>query len=330
MLKPIFRTFSYSQNFLLLTHGIGLAQMTLAKPMSKHKKIRNLVSSTEWYDGRSKWKRYTRTGLYLAVLMCILGVLIVYFDNVIEIHRRLCVHIDRQYNYHVYGKEDYCNQTFQPETLIAPLKVHIINQNDALSQFSSVIENFNGVLSIAFVGGSGVGKTLTCNVLQSNFQWPSNVMYFIWSSVRSKSSQYYKITNSVKENSKKCGAYLVIIDSIDIKYSETIQELNDEIQIEFQGSDISILVVYVFNLASYSDLDLKTMEEKRRKVDDLSGITSIFFRSFDRYDVERCIELESEKLNVSLSDREISEIFEYIDPLRSGCKLIHSKIAMYT
>lgn len=254
------------------------------------------------------------------------------FDDVAEVHRRFQVHIDRQYNFHMYGKLDYCTQQFQPDTLTEPLKSHVINQNEAITQINSVIKNFKGgAVSLALVGGSGVGKTLTCNILQSNFQWPNNVLYFIWSGVRSTSSNYYKIMNWIKENMKKCGAYLVIIDSIDITYSETIQELHEEIRKKFDESDISILAVFVFNLATYSDEDLQILDEKRlRLVDNLRGMTTISFRSFDYEDVERCIDLESAKLNVTLNDEEISEIFEYIDVARSGCKLIHSKISMYT
>lgn len=298
--------------------------------MGRHK-IRNLVqSSREKHNSQTKCIRFTRNGLLFGVLTTVLGILIFYFDNVAIMHRRLCEHVDRQYNFHLYGKVDYCNQKFQPDNLTEPLKVHIINQSDAVNQISSAIENLNSVVSLALVGGSGVGKTLTCNILQLNFPWPSNVLYFVWSSVHSTSSQYYKIMNQIKLLPKKCGAHLVIIDSIDIRYNKTIQELNDEIQKEFYDSDNSMLVVYVFNLASYSDRDLETLEEKRQKLQNLTGITSINFRSFNRYDVERCIAIESAKLNVVLSEQEISEIFEYIDSSRSGCKLIHSKIAMYT
>lgn len=294
------------------------------------RKIRNLVqSSRETHNNKIKCSRFTQIGLIFGILTTILGIFIFYFDNVALMHRRLCENVDRQYNFHLYGKIDYCNQKFQSDILTEPLKLHIINQGDAINEIGSAIENLKSVVSLALVGGSGVGKTLTCNILQSHFQWPSNVLYFVWSSVHSTSSQYYKIMNSIKELPRRCGAHLVIIDSIDIRYSKMIQELNDEIQNEFRESDNSILVVYVFNLASYSDEDLKTLDEKRLRLQHLSGIRPINFRSFDRYDVERCIVLESLKLNVTLSDREISEIFEYVDSSRSGCKLIHSKIAMY-
>lgn len=266
----------------------------------------------------------------LAVLTVVVAALIIHSDEVIELRRQLRVQIDRQYNYQMYGKMDYCNQTFQSDTLIEPLKVNIVNQNDAIKRFGSAIEKLTGIVSLALVGGSGVGKTLTCNVIQSNFQWQGNVLYFVWSNVYSTSSQYHKIMNSLQENSKQCGSHLVIVDSIEIKYSETIQELNDEIRKRFHAGDITILIVYVFNLASYSDVDLQTMNEKRVRLENLSDITAINFRSFDRDDVERCIVLESGKLKVSLSDEEIDEIFEYIDSPRSGCKLVHSKIAMYT
>lgn len=300
--------------------------------MGKRKNIRSLVSSDEPYAEQPKCRLFTRTRVLSAVSILIVAILIARFDDVAEVNRRFRVHVDRQYNFHMYGKLDYCTQQFEPDSLIGPLKLHIINQNEAISQITSVIENFKGHVSLAIVGGSGVGKTLTCNILQSNFQWPSNVLYFIWSGVRSTSSNYYKIMNWIKENlKKKCGAYLVIIDSIDMTYSETIQELNDEIRKEFVESDISVLVVFVFNLASYSDDDLKTLDEKRlRLTENLRGINSVNFRPFDYDDVERCIAIESVKLNVKLSDDEISEIFEYIDVSRSGCKLVHSKIAVYT
>lgn len=142
----------------------------LGKSMGKHK-IRNLVQSSSLsHNNQSKCYRYTRNVLYFAVLTTVLGILIFYFDNVALIHRRLCEHVDRQYNFHLYGKMDYCSQKFQADTLTEPLKLQIINQSDALNQITSVIENFNSVVSLALVGGSGVGKTLTCNVLQSNFQ----------------------------------------------------------------------------------------------------------------------------------------------------------------
>ncbi|XP_037046155.1 uncharacterized protein LOC119081379 isoform X1 [Bradysia coprophila] len=299
--------------------------------MGKRKNIRNLVSSHQPYTKRSKCCFFTRTQVLSAVSIIIIAILILRYDDVAEVHRRFRVHVDRQYNLHMYGKLDYCTQPFQPDTLTEPLKLNIINQNEAIRQIISVVDNFKGGVSIALVGGSGVGKTLTCNILQSNFQWPSNVLYFIWSGVRSTSSNYYKIINWIKENLKTCGAYLVIVDSIDITYGETIQELNDEIRKEFRESDISILVVFVFNLATYSDDDLQTLDEKRlRLMDNLRGITTINFRPFDYDDVERCIVAESAKLNVTLNDEELSEIFEYIDVKRSGCKLIHAKIAMYT
>lgn len=300
--------------------------------MGKRKhKIRNLVQSSSIpRNNESKCCRFTRIALCLAVLTLFLGILALYFDNLVIMHRRLVEHVDRQYNFHLYGTVDYCNQQFQPDTLTEPLKLHIINQSDALIQISTAINNLNNGVSLALVGGSGVGKTLTCNILQSNFQWPSNVFHFVWSRSHSTSSQYYKILNSIGKLPKNCGAYLVIIDNIDITYDKTIQELNGEIQKEFFRSDNLMLVVYVFNLPSYSDEDLETLNEKRVRLQNLGGITSINFRSFDRYDVEQCILLESDKLNVSLSKQQVDEIFEYIDSPRSGCKLIHSKIAMYT
>lgn len=295
------------------------------------RKIRNLTQSSEQlHKKRSKCCRFMYYALFFAVVTCVLGIMIYHNDKVAIMNRRLREHVDRQYNYHLYGNMDYCNQEFQPETLKESLKLHIINQDDALEQIFSVIENLKSVVSLALVGGSGVGKTLTCNILQSNFQWPSNVLYIIWSNIHSTASQYHKILNLVKKFSKKCGAHLVIIDSIDITDDKTIQELNDEIQTEFSQSDHSILVVYVFNLPSYSDEDLRTLEAKRLRLQHLNGITTINFRSFNRCDVERCIDVESLKLNVALSDKEINEIFEYIDWSRSGCKLIHSKVAMYT
>lgn len=293
------------------------------------RKIRNLRQPSN-HSNQTKCSQCKRIVLFLAVLSSAVGILIYHMDNVTIIHRRLRENVDRQYNYHIYGKMDYCSQQFQPDTLIEPLKLHIINQGDALNQIIGAIESLNNVVSFALMGGSGVGKTLTCNILQSNFQWPSNVFYFIWSNVQSTSSQYYKVLNSVKKFSTKCGAHLVIIDSIDIKYDKTIQELNVEIQDEFSQSGHTVLVVYVFNLASYSDEDLQSFEERRLKLQNLSGITSINYRSFNRDDVERCIDLESSKLNISLSDKEVHEVFEYIDWSRSGCKLIHSKVAMYT
>lgn len=335
MLKKPFQNALRLSELSLLTNGITGIRIYLTidellrKSMGKHR-IRNLVkSSSDTHNSRSKCRRLKRMSLYFVFSICALGLLLLYFDNVAMMHRRLCEHVDRQYNFHLYGKMDYCNQQFEPATLTAPLKLHILNQSDAVNRISEVIENLNSVVSLALVGGSGVGKTLTCNILQTNFQWASNVLYFVWSNVRSTSSQYYKIMNSIKKFSRNCGAHLVIIDSIDITYKKTIQELNDEIQTEFYGSDNSILVVYVFNLASYSDDDLKTLEEKRDRLQNLSGITSINFRSFDRYDVEQCIRVESAKLNVSLSNQELSEIFEYVDSSRSGCKLIHSKLSMY-
>lgn len=298
--------------------------------MGKRKNIRNLVSSYQPHNKRSKCRFITRNRVLSAASIIIIAILIYRFDDVAEVHRRFRVHIDRQYNFHMYGKLDYCEQHFQPDTLTEPLKSNVINQDEAISQINSIIDNFNGGVSLALVGGSGVGKTLTCNILQSNFQWPGNVLYFVWSGVRSTSSNYYKILTWMKQNLKKCGAYLVIIDSIDITYSETIQELNEEIRQEFHGSGVSILAVFVFNLPSYSDDDLNTLDGKRlRLMNNLRGITTINFRPFDYDDVERCIVLESAKLNVMLSDEEIREIFEYVDVSRSGCKLIHSKIAMY-
>lgn len=294
------------------------------------RKIRNLRQSANPPNNQSKCGRFKCFVLFFAVITSVIGILTYYIDNVNIIHRRLREQVDRQYNYHLYGKMDYCNQQFQPNTLSEPLKLHVINQSDALDQIISAIENLTNVVSLALVGGSGVGKTLTCNIIQSHFQWSSNVFYFIWSPTRSTASQYYKILKSIKQISTNCGAHLVIIDNLGVTDVKTIQDLNVEIQKEFSQSGHLVLVVYVFNLASYSDEDLETLEEKRKRLQDLRGITTVNFRSFNRYDVERCIVLESIKLNVSLSDKEINEMLEYIDWSRSGCKLIHSKVAIYT
>lgn len=256
--------------------------------------------------------------------------MLIYYVDSVAIAQRLRGHVDRQYNYHTYGKMDYCEQDFQPKNLTEPLKSHIINQNDALEQFIDVIEHLNSVIALALVGGSGVGKTLTCNILESNFQWPSNVFYYVWSGIHSPASQYYKILNSVKLFSSNCGAYLVIVDNIGVKYDRTIEELNTEIQNEFAMGRHVILIVYVFNLATYLDEDLITFDERRSKLQNLSGITTVNYRSFNRNDVKRCIDLESHKLNVTLRKEQIEDLLEYIDWSRSGCKLIHSKIVTYT
>lgn len=243
-------------------------------------------------------------------------------NNLIDTYRN-------QYNFLFHGKVDYCDQTFDFRNITSSLKKNVIGQDLVITQLSKVFNEHSTRTSAVILGSTGVGKTLTSQLIGDNFQWSENVKYFIWSSSESKKSQFNKLSKTIQKLSK-CGHNLLFIDDLDYKDGgSVVLEIENFIKTKSSEKNLKLIIFYIVNLHKYSEKDKKSYQNKVDSIKSTINLAVIEFRDLTEEDGLKCIELQLQLLGITLTDEEKKDVVASIVPTRSGCKHVYSKIALY-
>ncbi|XP_017485463.1 PREDICTED: uncharacterized protein LOC108374025, partial [Rhagoletis zephyria] len=82
----------------------------------------------------------------------------------------------RHYYQIVHGIPHYCDAELNARSVFARINEHqILHQEEALQKLDIILRNQTHFRSIAIVGPSGVGKTMTASALGEHFPWRENV-----------------------------------------------------------------------------------------------------------------------------------------------------------
>lgn len=283
------------------------------------KRIRRLVQKTVANKSKSIihkiWFGAT-ISVVLAVSVAILFTM--QYGNIIEELRNLSLN---QYHLYVYGRSNYCQERFAYGNITQALSDRLSGQNKVIRAIESSFERHGNHTAIALIGSQGVGKTLTLNAIEQEFQWPSNVLRYIWSSIESQRSQLKRLTSILTQLSS-CGQNAILVDNVLEHDLPIIVEFQQILETYIKQHRLKVFIFYVIQKDTAKAVDDNPFQ--------LTNITSIYYRRFDATDLVKCISVECERLNVKLSHTEIDEIVQNIDVGQTGCKTVLARISRYT
>lgn len=265
-------------------------------------------------------------GLKLSFAVILLAVILdsLRNGNLIEELRHLSLN---QYHLYVHGRINYCDELFVHANITQELRHQLYGQESVISAIESSFAHHENLTAIALIGSQGVGKTLTLNVIERQFQWNSNVQQYIWSSIESQQSQLKRLIKFL-EGLTSCGQNVILIDNIVERYLPIIAEIQNVFETYIQQQRLKVFIFYVIQKDGPNpDNETETINDNLFQMD---NITSIYYRRFERSDLVKCIAVECNRLNVKLTPPEIEEIVENIDVGQSGCKPVSARISRYT
>lgn len=227
-----------------------------------------------------------------------------------------------------------CRQPFDPEAILHPLSRQLLAQSSALATIDSLLWRHHNahVTGIVLAGGSGVGKSLTASIFRNNWQWQRNVQSI--SIAGANMSQFKEISERAYQLLNDCGHNLIVVDNM--QNSGDITKLHWSLLLQLTGNQTKykVILVYVINLASYTDVDVravKTKIDQLTKLSEVDSLTVIPYSGIDENGLRECIRLECERTGVldGFKDERMDMIVQSIDVKRSGCKHVHTKVALY-
>lgn len=295
----------------------------------KHR-IRNLVNSKSLNTAlvQSKKQKIFKivTKLFVTCFALTFLCFAIKNGNILDDLRHLSLN---QYHFYLYGRPNYCAEQFDYKRINTALKKHIYGQENAIDEINAVFQRNDNNTAFALVGGRGVGKTLTLNTIQSEFQWPSNTKVFFWTTIDSQQSHLHRLLKLLPTLST-CGYNGLFIDNIPLRDRQVIADFHKKFLTYCHVNGIKAIVFYAFYIddndksyvpqTAYTDKDV---------IVQIENVKTIIFRQFNIFDLRRCVSFECEKLHVKLSDSIIDEIVSNIDVTKIGCKTVASRVTRY-
>lgn len=229
---------------------------------------------------------------------------------------------ENNFNKIVFGDSKFCYRRLDPTTIVEKLKERVIGQDDAVGLISASLDlaNREKVIQIAFIGKTGVGKTLTANILMSNFKWQQNVISLIYDinfqANLNEQEAYEADIAVVSSRLSDCGFNLVVIDDIKptLNSMKRINELETRLHRMAKQNLYKIVFVVIFSGA---------LDEAAH--DQIRDFVHVDFNPFTKEMFQKCIEIHERFHNIKLEPKDIEELY-FINYTISGCKTLAKKL----
>lgn len=222
-----------------------------------------------------------------------------------------------QYQLYLHGRTDYCKERFDSQRLMKTLRQQILNQDVALNGIETSFLQHDNVTALALLGPQGVGKTMTMNIVQYQFQWHLNIQQYIWTTVDFHNSRANAL-DELLDNLSTCGQNGIFIDNIPTNGVPVIKRFHAKLLKRCSEQQMKCIVFYVFQFPTGP---MTTYE--------FDDVKSIKFRAFNTKDVIECLDAESTRLKVELTQEQRDDLLASVDVNRNGCKTVAAKIARY-
>lgn len=223
----------------------------------------------------------------------------------------------------VHGDEKFCYRLLEPTPIVENLRERVVGQDDAIKliEGSLNLANREKNIQMGFVGGTGIGKTLTSNIIMSSWKWQQNVVSLIFDiNFRAHLEGQEAFDDDLKVVTSQlsdCGFNLVIIDDVEAKTStiERITRLDRGLNRIAKQNRFKVVLIVIFNSTGVSS----TLQQQ------LEHFVLIEFNSFTKDLLDQCIEMHEKLYRVKLTPKEVEEL-KLVDFASSGCKTVAKKI----
>lgn len=259
------------------------------------------------------WQKYLKW-ITLLTTICGLAYIVTKNDAIMDDLSNLSID---QYQLYVYGRLNYCSEPFDYQNISKKLDEHVIGQKRAIDELKLSLQQHENISAVALFGSQGTGKSLILNIFQKHFQWHLNVQQYLWSPIKSQQSQL-KTLLKVLERLTTCGHNAILVDDLPLSSINIINEFHQNLEQFCNKNHVKAIVLYAFQ----TDATIKPNALSQQ-------MKSINLRKLDLNDVRKCILVESNRMNLKLTQREIDETLDNIDVERNGCKTVAAKIALH-
>uniref|UniRef100_A0A336MEC1 CSON010777 protein n=1 Tax=Culicoides sonorensis TaxID=179676 RepID=A0A336MEC1_CULSO len=265
---------------------------------------------------KKRWPSYKIFLILLAVSGVVFGVLCH------ELRDQLLRHYRKEYNILIHGQE-YCTDQIDYTSLGKILRNEIVGQEAALTELENALKTHQTFSSIILHGPTGTGKTLTTQLLATNFRWQENTQVLVYNP-----NAKFDLT-SITRRLSSCGHNLIIIDDLHL-INKDLLTLRQSIEEIAREKNFKVVLIFVFNMSKF---------ETQRNVDGEGPIfehlpTNAFriieYKHMTDIDLNKCMDKIEKELALTLSHEQRANVKQSVDVTKSGCKNVKSKISLYS
>ncbi|GFG30905.1 hypothetical protein Cfor_07322 [Coptotermes formosanus] len=231
-----------------------------------------------------------------------------------------------------------CEVSLDVDSLKSVLESSVFGQKHAIGDIVSTLNTFcstrdPGIILMALLGGTGVGKSYTTSIISEFFPWKENVQHYVLplhSSSLLLTDVYAKISS--------CGDNLIVIDGLVPSETDDIVKFLQVLTKHSQSSDGRVIVILVFSsedqkaiLQGYGDQKHQLEVSK----EELYGVfhhgqlevTIITFQALQRDHITMCIKAALNQKRIVWSTADIEEVMAHLSQ-DTGCKGVASKVQL--
>lgn len=231
-----------------------------------------------------------------------------------------------------------CEMLLDVYSLKSLLDSSMFGQKHAIGEIVSTLNTFcstrdPGLILMALLGGTGVGKSYTTSIISEFFPWKENVQHFVLPLHYSSLS-----VTEVCAKISPCGDNLIVIDGLVpsktadvVKFLQVLTKYGQS----SGGRAIVILVVSTENqkeiIQGYGD-QKHQLEVSKEKLNDVFHrgqleVSIITFQALQKEHIALCIKAALNQNGIVWSDVDIEEVIALL-PLDTGCKGVTSKVQL--
>ncbi|KDR10137.1 uncharacterized protein LOC110838230 [Zootermopsis nevadensis] len=232
-----------------------------------------------------------------------------------------------------------CKLTLDINAVKSVLDSSLFGQEDVIYNMVSTLQIFcstkePGIVIMALLGGTGVGKSYTTSIICNLFPWGKNVQHFVLpfrSNLLPVSDDYGKFSS--------CGDNLVVMDGlVPSDVDDTIKFLHNLMN-HSKEHGIRVIVILVFSsevqkmiLEGYGNLkhELQVSKQKLSSAFQDAGldVSLITFQPLEREHIVMCIKEALSQKGILWSSTEIERVMVLL-PQDTGCKGVASKVQLF-
>ncbi|XP_035915262.1 uncharacterized protein LOC118513494 [Anopheles stephensi] len=266
----------------------------------------------------------------LLITVCLAG--FVGYESNYNLRQDLKNHYYKTYEKLSQLSNDLCSKrqaNFTP--ILEAIDRDIVGQqhlHDELKNWFQAIGNSSFSCAL-FVGGTGVGKSYTANIIVKHYPYPTNVLII---SIGEK-KRYNAFKTALFKILRdpiilgKCAHYIIVLDYLKTNDMPLLKKISDRLRAVSNAYHLVLQALFVFqgteqNIHPEEDMIKEIIPEARL----------IKFTSLHTKHLEYCVLREASTIGIDLSERDfiVPMVTNQINVSRHGCKSVRAKISLYS
>jgi hypothetical protein len=231
-----------------------------------------------------------------------------------------------------------CEMPLDVDALKSVLESNVFGQNNAIDDIVSTLNTFcntrdPGIILMALLGGTGVGKSYTTSIIREFFPWEENIQHFVLplhSSSLSVTDIYAKISS--------CGDNLIIIDGLVPSETADVVKFLQVLTKHSKYNAGRVIVILVFNTEDQKEI-LQGYEDQKHQLEDSKEklydvfqrgqleVSIIIFQALQMEHIAMCIKAALNQKGIVWSSTDVEEVMVLL-PEDTGCKGVASKVPL--